>query len=569
MSCYDYSSNDPIYLEPGANPWSIEVEYTVGQVYSYASIARLCDIPAADQLCVFFKTGTTETQKQLGTDYTVNVSTEVITLIASTSGVEKVIIRRCTPNNKLLVNFVEGAKLTSQQLNLVTHQLLFISQEKQFKNATITAIYPFMASSWASTTSYNAGDYVTYSISGTTRTYRALITNVNIAPQATSTSTWDVISTVNTTTGFIVNGPTSLPVTFDLSQITTGQTLKWESNKFVPTDLAVDAIIPSGYITNVMLKQTSGEEAVSTSTIRNSAITTAKILDSAVTAVKLGTGAVTTAKILNTPFNEFASSGAITTRSNLTVTGTLSAGGQTVIPGGNFQSNEVYLTAANTTVTGNLTVNGNITGNLVLTSPIAFGGNVTIDNGFGSSRDFYGVRAWAHVFGLQVSNLVWTRNSNGLITVTAPNWGFSPGHIIWCNFSNASQANGKFTVISSTATTFTIQGSGGAVSGTSNTLNVDGWVIEGRNISYVQRQAVGIYKVVFDQPIDGSYIPTLTGMESSDGSGSGPVQMCVRGPSSSVGEGVYYNPNDFTIRAYPFASSGSSDIRRIFLTVVR
>ena len=129
MPCYSYSSNEPVYLEPNAAPFSIEVEYTSlgGSTYSYAGIARLCEIEAKDQLCVYTLVGATETLRTLGTHYTVNTSPETITYSASLTGIDKLIIRRCTPNNKMLISFAEGAKLSAKQLNLVTHQLLFIA----------------------------------------------------------------------------------------------------------------------------------------------------------------------------------------------------------------------------------------------------------------------------------------------------------------------------------------------------------------------------------------------------------------------------------------------------------
>ena len=56
MPCYNYSSNDPIYYSPNAGQWAVEKVYTASgatTTYSYGPIAIMCELPAADQLCVY------------------------------------------------------------------------------------------------------------------------------------------------------------------------------------------------------------------------------------------------------------------------------------------------------------------------------------------------------------------------------------------------------------------------------------------------------------------------------------------------------------------------------------
>lgn len=306
MPCYSYSSNDPIYIEPNNNLLSIEVQYTnpVPGNFSYATIARLCEIENKDQLCVYTLVGTTETLKFLNVDYTVNTGStandEYITYTGTLTGVNKLIIRRCTPNNKMLISFAEGAKLSAKQLNLVTHQLLFIAQEKQFKNANITTtvVYPLATSygtpaAWNSGTTYGLNAYVV----SNSIVYQSLQAgNTNNNP-ATQTAWWNPIEFL--TKGFVIENATSVPVVFNTTGITTGQTLVWNTNKFIPGVPNVTATFADNSVTNAKLVDTVGQEAVNTNVIRNNAITTDKILNNAVTTPKIPNDAITTDKIAN------------------------------------------------------------------------------------------------------------------------------------------------------------------------------------------------------------------------------------------------------------------------------
>lgn len=228
MPCYSYTSNEPIYYSPNNGDWSVERVYTAsGSTYSYAAIARICEVPAADQLCVYTRpnpTGT-ETKLTLGLDYTVNTTTENIVLTGSATG--QVVIRRCTPNNKMLFKFVNGAKITAEQLNASLYQLLFISQEKEFVGTTVNEYYPIAigASNWSSTTAYVPNNYVLYNGS----IYRALANNTNSAPP---NANWALVNP--SSNGFVIQGGETIagPIKFNLANVTTGSSLVWTGSEF-------------------------------------------------------------------------------------------------------------------------------------------------------------------------------------------------------------------------------------------------------------------------------------------------------------------------------------------------
>lgn len=228
MPCFDYTSNDPIYFSPNNGPWSVEKTYPIsGSSYSYASIARICEVPDADQLCVYTRpnpTGT-ETKLTLGLNYTVNSSNETIVLIGSQLG--EIVIRRCTPNNKMLFKFVNGAKITAQQLNASLYQLLFIAQEKEFVGTTVNEYYPISigASNWSSATNYIPNNYVLYN----GNIYRAVVSNTNSAPP---NADWALVNP--SSNGFVIQGGETIagPIKFNLANVTTGSSLVWTGSEF-------------------------------------------------------------------------------------------------------------------------------------------------------------------------------------------------------------------------------------------------------------------------------------------------------------------------------------------------
>jgi hypothetical protein len=348
MTCYEYSSNDPIYLEPNGNLWSVEAQYAVTGTgpYSYASIARLCEIPAVDQICVYSKdNANVETQLS---GFTLDTNLEQITLTSAPGNtITHIIVRRCTPNNKLLVKFAEGAKLTSSQLNLVTHQLLFIAQEKQFKDANVTAVYPFMAAPYSASVNYVINNYVTYN----SKIYRAKSSTLGDLP--TNTTYWEEIANATTAnSGFVITGPTTT--------VSNGQTLIWQNNKFVAGNATLNYTIPPNSITNSMLVNTVSSEAVNTNVIRDNAITTNKINNLAVTGAKIANTTIDFTK-LSTGAPSWNSSGLLTVSNGLTITS-----GNLLVSAGTSSF------FGNVTITGNLSISGSLTsGNTVIYPAVA------------------------------------------------------------------------------------------------------------------------------------------------------------------------------------------------------
>jgi len=231
MPCYNYSSNDPIYYSPNAGQWAVEKVYVAGAApsYSYAAIARMCEIPAEDQLCVYTRSGVgaAETKLTLDIDYTVNTQPETITLINTPSS-GQIVIRRCTPNDKMLFQFVDGAKITAGQLNGSLYQLLFLGQEKEWVGSTNNHFYPVAANvvAWNSSTAYVVGNYVT----SNNVVYQCRVANTNQTPP--NENYWISVNFI--TNGFVIQGGENLggPIRFDLSGISNGYGLVWNGSKF-------------------------------------------------------------------------------------------------------------------------------------------------------------------------------------------------------------------------------------------------------------------------------------------------------------------------------------------------
>lgn len=229
MPCYNYSSNDPIYYSPNAGEWAVEKVFNAGDTYSYAAIARMCEIPAADQLCVYTRAaeGDPETKLTLGIDYTVNTTLERINLTSPLASGE-LVIRRCTPNDKMLFQFTEGAKITAKQLNASLYQLLFLGQEKEWVGATNNHYYPLSTNiaAWNSGTAYVVGNYALQS----NVVYQCISNHTNQTPP--NATYWTPVNFV--TNGFIIDGGATLsgPVTFNLSNVSNGYGLIWNGTEF-------------------------------------------------------------------------------------------------------------------------------------------------------------------------------------------------------------------------------------------------------------------------------------------------------------------------------------------------
>jgi len=233
MPCYNYSDNDPIYYSPNAGQWAVEKVYTANgatTTYSYGPIAIMCELPAADQLCVYTRAsaGAAETKLTLGLDYTVNPSPTENIVLKNAASTGQIVIRRCTPNDKMLFQFVDGAKITAKQLNVSLHQLLFLGQEKEWVGATNNHFYPLSSSvaAWSALTAYTVGQYALQG--GIVYQCIANTTN-NTPPNATY---WTPVNFV--TNGFIIQGGATLsgPVTFNLNNITVGKGLVWNGTQF-------------------------------------------------------------------------------------------------------------------------------------------------------------------------------------------------------------------------------------------------------------------------------------------------------------------------------------------------
>jgi hypothetical protein len=173
MPCYSYSDGNPVFYAD-----NIEKVYSAsGATYSFSDINWICEFPVTSQLKVYTRAsaGAEETQLIENTDYVFDVdNNNIVFNTAPTSG--QVVIRRSTPSDRMLFRFVDGAKLTAEQLNTSFHQLLFAIQEKEF-----------------------ASDKISYFSTG----------------------------------GLTVEGGVS-PLVFDLDSIAIGDTLIWQGDKFVP-----------------------------------------------------------------------------------------------------------------------------------------------------------------------------------------------------------------------------------------------------------------------------------------------------------------------------------------------
>jgi hypothetical protein len=230
MSCYSYSSGDPIYFNPQNGSWAVEKVYTGAGPYSYAAIARICEVPDADQICVYTRATSTSAETLLTEtlDYTFTAN-ETITLVGNPNQ-GQIVVRRCTLNSKMFVTFTEGAKLSAKQLNTALHQLLFIAQEKEYIGATNNHFYPLSTSvaNWAGGVSYSIGNYVLYN----NIVYQCIEAHTSVIGTPPPNNKFTAVNFV--TNGFIIQGGATLsgPILFDLDGLTNGKTLIWQNDRF-------------------------------------------------------------------------------------------------------------------------------------------------------------------------------------------------------------------------------------------------------------------------------------------------------------------------------------------------
>lgn len=232
MPCYNYTSGDPIFFDPNLGLFSVEKIFADGVTLNYDSIARICEIDDEDQLCVYTRAtpAGTETKLTLSLDYTVNPTTKVITVTNNPNPGGQIVIRRCTPNTKLLATFIEGGKISANDLNLSLHQLLFLVQEKEFIGSTVNEFYPLSihAPNWVAGTVYTAGQFVNKDGS----IFKCITGHTASVGNAPPGANWSLINPASA--GFIIDGGATLsgPVTFDLDGVSIGHTLTWNGTKF-------------------------------------------------------------------------------------------------------------------------------------------------------------------------------------------------------------------------------------------------------------------------------------------------------------------------------------------------
>jgi hypothetical protein len=255
MTCYSYTSNNPVLLT------NVEYVHTVtgSLTYSYNSIAWICEFPESSQLKVYSRASALAAETLLiqGTNYTVNTTTKNI-VFASAAPAGELVIRRKTPTDRMLYSFVDGAKLTSTQLNESFNQLLFGIQENIFTNGTQNFYYTVSTGvpSWVSGTSYTLNSIVSHTASGATALYKRLIAGAGTTAPNIDTTNWTVINP--SSSGFIIiGGPTV--VQFDLSSLGVGYALVWDGSKFVSstfsgTFASLSGISVAGAVTGDILR---------------------------------------------------------------------------------------------------------------------------------------------------------------------------------------------------------------------------------------------------------------------------------------------------------------------------
>lgn len=223
MPAYSYTSGDPIgisALNPSTGQF-IEVIYAAsGTTYSYARIAWLPELPIQDQINVFTRPNSSgpETQMINGTDFNFG-SSETIVFVTPPTG--EVVLRRSTDLSKMVFRYVDGAKLTSSQLNSTLHQLLFIAQEKANFETNVFNYYPVsvVAQAWNSATTYAVNDVVIHAGG----IYVCIAPSTNNSPSS-SPSFWTLQNPQSN--GFYVTGYNG-PVNLHLGTMLDGQTWVW------------------------------------------------------------------------------------------------------------------------------------------------------------------------------------------------------------------------------------------------------------------------------------------------------------------------------------------------------
>ena len=225
MPCYSYLSGYPISFNN-----NIEVVIAVGSPYTYDSIAWVCEFPVNDQLKVYKRAtiGGTDILLIETTHYTINTTASTITFGAGVlTGMEQVVIRRKTPDTRMITRFVDGAKLKAKDLNSCFHQLLFLNQEKEFLPATINHYHsiPSAMPAWTTPFTYTVGSIV----QNAGLIYRCILTTTQ-NQITTNTTYWTQVTPSQN--GFVLIGGPS-PVAFDFTNLSIGNAIIWDGAKFI------------------------------------------------------------------------------------------------------------------------------------------------------------------------------------------------------------------------------------------------------------------------------------------------------------------------------------------------
>lgn len=224
MPCYSYLSGNPILFNN-----NVEVVITVGGAYSYADIAWVCEFPVNEQLKVYKRVsvGSGDILLIETTHYTVNTTASTITFVAGVlTGMGQVVIRRSTPDTRMITRFVDGAKLRAKDLNSCFHQLLFLNQEKEFLPATINHYHsiPSAMPAWLSPGPYAVGAIV----QNAGLIYRCILAATT---QVTTNPTYWTQVTPSQNGFVLIGGPS--PVAFDFTNLSIGNAIIWDGAKFI------------------------------------------------------------------------------------------------------------------------------------------------------------------------------------------------------------------------------------------------------------------------------------------------------------------------------------------------
>jgi len=205
------------------------------------------------------------------TAYTYVNNTTVLLASAPANGV-RVEVRRFTPANNPLVDFVDGSTLVASDLDTSNLQHLFLEQE--------------LDDSLKQTVSIDAA-------TGLPSAGNQRITNVGAPVSANDAATKTYVDAFQSQTANIANAAVTTAKLAD-SSVTSAKIV---DGTIVADDLAADSVTTAKILNANVTEAKMATDSVSTAKIVNSAVTTVKVADASITEAKLATDAVTVAKI--------------------------------------------------------------------------------------------------------------------------------------------------------------------------------------------------------------------------------------------------------------------------------